>query len=529
MRNRNIIIKYLICFCIFAAPLKVMGSHQEQYQDQVAEFGQEDISLILSTFDGLEAAQIIQKIDFLIQSGRDDEQKAFIASEIFKYYQKSRIMGYSECAVYVYDVYFSEGQLESPNQGIFMQMKMFAEFNRSTLLGVRAPELQMTDIAGNYISIPNEGSNYSIIYFYDEDCSSCIIQTPLLMEFLSRYHSSTITLYRVYTQNDYKKWNNTIKEIDSKYTLGENIIVKDVWDPEINSDYPRKYNVTSTPKIYLLDAKLNVIGRKLTTPVIAQLIEMYDSKPSSIEEYFDSIFTPLFVRDSNYELNYAKIYATIDALYQELNVDSDAFQNTFYALYQYLKTHRDYDVQKCAIFLAKEYIINKADEWEDFNSPIGNYQEFLLNTQLAIDLFSRNQLGEKCSELELFTTKNKSYNILESDAEYTVLYFYSINCAVCDFAREELKRIYSKYQDKDVEFISIYTGRDKKAWKKYRKEHNIEWIELWDKNGESEMLSKFDLSVVPTIYILDKNKITLGKDLPPITLEEALNFLFPEE
>ena len=128
-------------------------------------------------------------------------------------------------------------------------------------------------------------------------------------------------------------------------------------------------------------------------------------------------------------------------------------------------------------------------------------------------MFYRNQLDKPAADLELRTLKNKKFRIYDSDARYTVLYFYTLDCALCNAVSEDLKKMCAQYDPEEVRFLAIYTGTDN-AWKKYAKGTPVPgWTELWDRKRTSGMFDKYDLLDVPAIYLLDSEKKTQAKDI----------------
>lgn len=502
-----------------------------------------DINLILDTFNGQAVSELLPKIDMLIATGRDTEEKSMIAYYIFEYYYRSRIMGYEECALYVADNYFLNGTLKAANDGLYMTMKMFAEFNRSSMIGMQAPALTMQDRNGKTVTLP-EGNDYkyTILYFYDDECSSCKIQTPKIMNYLTLFYEARIHVYRIYTQKDFRKWQEYTRELDRQYPCPDNVVIEDTWDPEIDSDFPTKYGVISTPQLFLLNAENRIIGRKLNAEALAQLIQIQQEQPDEFDIFFDKIFKPLRNQGDEAGLDTLRAHKLLEAFYLDSKNDAKLYDEVFYRMYLYLKGQNDYEMQKLAVYLAEKYILGQPDLWLDVQfSPTENtggegilkgdytgYEDFMANTAIAIDLFRRNPLGEPCTDLILRTPKNKKTSIYDSKAEYTVLYFYSLDCAVCEAVENDMKAIYDRFKDKDIRFIAINTGKDKAKWKKHLKKSKAGWEEAWDPKRKSDMFNKYDLSDVPAIYLLDNEKRTLAKDIPPIVLNDILTYLLEE-
>lgn len=499
---------------------------------------QEDINLVMSVFDGQQPYEIISRADAFINTGKTPEETARIAWYIYNYYRSSNIMGYDEIAIYIADSYFLNKRYTLPDESAMMEMRLFAETNRNSLIGMKAPSLTLQDPAGTEIRIPDGDQDYSVLYFYDDECPGCVRTTPALMQYMIRNSAGiNFTIYMVYTQNDRERWMDYIQKAVQPFTLPANVRTVHLWDPDMTSDFVTKYGVISTPKLFLLDRNGNIIGRELTPTALGQVVDVHESQLNPTEMIFEQIFTPLANTTDT-----TLITKEIDTFFEDSKDNPDFFHELFYTLYQYLRTSTAYPLQQGAAYLANKYIASMPELWEtvtftdkgetsgsviraDFKSP----QDFIDQTALAVLMFYRNPLDKPVTDLELRTPKNKKMRIYDvPEAEYTVLYFYSMDCALCNAVTEELGKMYRQYSPSEVQFIAVYTGRDR-SWKKYIKENDPGWINLWDQKRTSGMFDKYDLMDVPAIYLLDSEKKTVAKDINPDVLGALLEyFLEPE-
>lgn len=499
---------------------------------------QEDINLVMSVFDGQQPYEIISRADAFIHTGKTPEETARIAWYIYNYYRSSNIMGYDEIAIYIADSYFLNKRYTLPDESAMMEMRLFAETNRNSLIGMKAPSLTLQDPAGTEIRIPDGDQDYSVLYFYDDECPGCVRTTPALMQYMIRNSAGiNFTIYMVYTQNDRERWMDYIQKAVQPFTLPANVRTVHLWDPDMTSDFVTKYGVISTPKLFLLDRNGNIIGRELTPTALGQVVDVHESQLNPTEMIFEQIFTPLANTTDT-----TLITKEIDTFFEDSKDNPDFFHELFYTLYQYLRTSTAYPLQQGAAYLANKYIASMPELWEtvtftdkgetsgsviraDFKSP----QDFIDQTALAVLMFYRNPLDKPVTDLELRTPKNKKMRIYDvPEAEYTVLYFYSMDCALCNAVTEELGKMYRQYSPSEVQFIAVYTGRDR-SWKKYIKENDPGWINLWDQKRTSGMFDKYDLMDVPAIYLLDSEKKTVAKDINPDVLGALLEyFLEPE-
>lgn len=499
---------------------------------------QEDINMVMSVFDGLLPYEIIGKADGFIMTGKSDEEIAQIAYYIYRYYRESRIMGYDEIAIYVADNYFLNGKYKLPDEETRLEMRLFADANRRSLIGMRAPVLTMQDPAGNDVSFPEGEQDYYILYFYDDECPGCQRMTPTLMQYLSRSDEDiNFTVYMVYTQDDRERWMDYVAKVVHPFDLPDNVSLFNLWDPEMSSDFLTAYGVISTPKLFLVDRNGVIIGRELTPTALSQVVELNESQMTATEELFEQIFLPMANTADTTE-----IVETIDMFFEDSKDNPDFFHEIFYELYQYLKSSPSYTLQQGAAYLANKYIAGMPELWETveftdkgvshgsvIRADYRSVKEFIDQTALAVLMFYRNPLDKKATDLTLRTLKNKKQSIYDLRARYTVLYFYDMNCALCSAVSDAIDKIQRRYDASDVCVAAIYTGKDNK-WKRYVKESDRAWIDLWDRKRESGMFDKYDLMDVPAIYLLDENKVTLAKDINPDVLSALLEYyLAPEQ
>ena len=499
---------------------------------------QEDINMVMSVFDGLQPYEIIGKVDGFIMTGKNGEEIAQIAYFMYRYYRDSRIMGYDEIAIYVADNYFLNGKYNLPDEEARLEMRLFADANRCSLIGMRASVMTMQDPAGNDIRFPEGEQDYSILYFYDDECPACQRMTPALMQCLTRCDKDiNFTVYMVYTQDDRERWMDYVAKVIHPFNLPDNVTLVNLWDPEMKSDFLTAYGVISTPKLFLVDRNGAIIGRELTPTALSQVVELNESQMTATEELFEQIFLPMANTADTTE-----IVETIDMFFEDSKDNPDFFHEIFYELYQYLKASPSYTLQQGAAYLANKYIAGMPELWETveftdkgvshgsvIRADYQSVKDFIDQTALAVLMFYRNPLDKPVTDLTLRTLNNKKQSVYDLKARYTVLYFYDMNCALCNAVSDAVDKIQRRYDPSEVCVAAIYTGKDGK-WKRYVKEQDRAWVDLWDRKRESGMFDKYDLMDVPAIYLLDENKVTLAKDINPDVLSALLEYyLAPEQ
>lgn len=232
-----------------------------------ALFAQEDFSVLDSKLDEYicalegESAEVKQQeCDIIISSCRTEAVRDHVARKLYSHFISSRLMGDDAVAIYLTDNWFSPGKASLGSEVELMNARIFADFNRSSLIGRPAPELVLQDPSGQWRDALPKNGRQKVLLFHDTDCSTCKLQNALLKHFFSK-NAFVLDFISVYAGSDAQAWEKYCKETESYKT--DRIRVFNYWDPEVSSDYPLKYGVMSTPKMFLIDPEGEIAGREL--------------------------------------------------------------------------------------------------------------------------------------------------------------------------------------------------------------------------------------------------------------------------
>lgn len=217
----------------------------------------------------------------LVQSAHST-LKPYIALQIFNLFKEAEIMGQEAVAVEIAKRYLLNDKSGSIEEMLgyetYFGIMAFVQMNEHSLIGMQAPQIELPDSLGCLHSIPkcDEGADgaspfLQLFYFYTSNCSSCRATTPLLAELLQRYSGIPIKIYAIFTGSSRGEWMSEC----AKFSLIKNPLVEriDLWDPEVESNFPLLYGVISTPQMLLTTDKGIIVGRRLTPKSLEQLLE----------------------------------------------------------------------------------------------------------------------------------------------------------------------------------------------------------------------------------------------------------------
>ena len=87
-----------------------------------------------------------EECDFLISTAKDSLVRQYVALRIYDHYLSSPVMGSEAVALHVFDKWFMPGHVSMGGDIEMLNARIFADFNRQSMIGERAPELAMETI-----------------------------------------------------------------------------------------------------------------------------------------------------------------------------------------------------------------------------------------------------------------------------------------------------------------------------------------------------------------------------------------------
>lgn len=212
-----------------------------------------------------------RECDLLIDSAKDSLLRQHIALKAYDHYLNSTLMGDEGVAVHLTDTWFASGLVSMGGEEVLFNAKIFADFNRQSLLGKPAPSFAMESFEGDSVSFGGRSERYRVLLFYDTDCAKCKLELMRLRPLLDS-RDWPVDLYAVYTGGDKESWGKWLSErmnINAPRTR-----IFNLWDPEVASDYQMKYGVLQTPRMFLIDKEGTIIGRGLDSDALERLLDI---------------------------------------------------------------------------------------------------------------------------------------------------------------------------------------------------------------------------------------------------------------
>ncbi|MBK8506605.1 MAG: DUF5106 domain-containing protein [Saprospiraceae bacterium] len=139
-------------------------------------------------------------------------------------------------------------------------------------------------------------------------------------------------------------------------------------------------------------------------------------------------------------------------------------------------------------------------------------------------------IGKYAPNIKLQLRDSSDINLYDIKSEYTIVVFWAHDCGHCKESMPQLKEFYNQHAaEKGIQVFSVCTKvlKDEPPCWDFIDERNLNgWINASDQNGgRSYMHSLFNIKKTPKLFVLDKDKKILSKDLGPEQLEEYFDHL----
>jgi len=232
---------------------------------------------------------INHECDKLLELAENDKEIfRYMLITLFNYYATSPIMGFDAVYVHLAENWYIPKATFGDTAFIRKTRENITKL-KPLLLGKPAPNLRMlwipaehfiqakTDTTtqnnphlGSFIDIYQINAKYTILAFWESDCSHCKKTIPELYGVYQKLKSKGVKVMAIHMLGGVegkKKWISFVNEHEMYDWLN-------VWNP-YDFSYKKTYDISSTPVIFILDKDKKIIGKKID--------------PKQIEEYLNEL------------------------------------------------------------------------------------------------------------------------------------------------------------------------------------------------------------------------------------------------
>jgi thiol-disulfide isomerase/thioredoxin len=120
-----------------------------------------------------------------------------------------------------------------------------------------------------YKTLSSVNAKYTVLVFWASDCGHCQTDIPKLKENLDKIKGKIdYKVFAVQTKEDYEAWR--------KFIVDKKLDFINVFDPMHLNNLKERFDINSTPIIYILDREKKIKAKKVGSDQVVELLEMFE-------------------------------------------------------------------------------------------------------------------------------------------------------------------------------------------------------------------------------------------------------------
>jgi thiol-disulfide isomerase/thioredoxin len=124
---------------------------------------------------------------------------------------------------------------------------------------------------------------------------------------------------------------------------------------------------------------------------------------------------------------------------------------------------------------------------------------------------ARMEIGAYAPQFKYPDVNGKFYGPSDFKGKVLLIDFWASWCGPCRAEIPNLKKVYEKYDRKDVEFLSVSIDKGKEEWIKALSQEKMPWIQVLAPKSGSEVSKLYQFSGIPFLVVLDKEGRIVSK------------------
>ena len=215
---------------------------------------------------------IITSLDYLLsEMEKAPETYKYFLVYFLNNYAQSKIVGMDKVYVHLVENYYGKGKAPWLDHEKLTKILNEASAAKPTLVGNIAPNFEVQRRDGTSIRLTDIHSPYTILIFWAPDCNHCKKSMPELKTLHEEYNTRGVEVFAVCTK---------VNELEPDCW---NFIDENGLDSWINASdkyggkslIHRLYNIKTTPRLFLLDEKKEILTKGVGVEQLPEILDHY--------------------------------------------------------------------------------------------------------------------------------------------------------------------------------------------------------------------------------------------------------------
>jgi thiol-disulfide isomerase/thioredoxin len=217
---------------------------------------------------------INRSLDFLLK-------KMPVTSDNFKFflihflnnYAKSNFVGQDACYVHLAQEYYCKGAATWAKKEDLEKICDNARRLEPILIGKVGPNITVKTQQNEPKALYDVDADYTVLFFWDPECSHCKKAAPSMVEFAKKYVGTgnySIKIFSVCTAVTDKASECWKSAQEKEFS---DVFFMNLYDPYVQSRYKTLYDVQTTPQIFILNRKHEILMKRVGAEQLGEVME----------------------------------------------------------------------------------------------------------------------------------------------------------------------------------------------------------------------------------------------------------------
>jgi thiol-disulfide isomerase/thioredoxin len=220
--------------------------------------------------------------------GDNNDGFKYIVHQFTYNFETAKIMCMDKGFVYMIDNYYAKGLCDWVKEDKIKEMKESADGKRNCLCGETGLNIILPDTNNVWQSMHALNSKYTLLVIWEATCGHCKKELPKINELYKTWKSKGLEVFAVHNNMEVDKWKKFIRDEKIEFvnvSRNQFIMTQDSATKLIHGgvttlqslNFHQYWDVTSTPKVYLMDKDKKIIAKSLGADQLEDLLNRLES------------------------------------------------------------------------------------------------------------------------------------------------------------------------------------------------------------------------------------------------------------
>lgn len=235
--------------------------------------------------------------------GDNQDGFKYIVHQFTYNFETAKIMCMDKGFVHMIDNYYAKGLCDWVKKEKIDEMKESADGKRNCMCGEVGPNIILPDTNNVWRSMHALDSKYTLLVIWEATCGHCKKELPKINELYKKWKSKGLEVFAVHNNMEVDKWEKFVRDEKLEFinvSRNQFIMTQDSATKLIHGgvttlqslNFHQYWDVTSTPKVYLMDKDHKIIAKSLGADQLGDLLNRLEngsdtSAPLKETEYED--------------------------------------------------------------------------------------------------------------------------------------------------------------------------------------------------------------------------------------------------